>query len=80
MGTIVLIIKNIESATTINADYQTIQFFMAPISITVFGALAAAISPVIGTIYDKRGSITRLQEDAWRLATTCEENRQTAPP
>lgn len=53
MCTIVLIIKNIESATTINADYQTIHFFMAPIFITVFGALAAAISPVIGTIYDK---------------------------
>ena len=80
MGIIVLSIKNIEYIATISTEYQVVIFFMVPFFITLFGESATAIRPVIVTIYDKKISFPRPQEDAWRLATTCEENRQTAPP
>ena len=80
MGTIVLTIKNIESITTITAEYQVINFFMVPIFITVFGVSATTISPLIVTIYDKTGSTASPRWDVRRMATTRAGNGLTAPP
>ena len=75
MGIIVLSIKNIEYIATISTEYQVVIFFMIPFFITLFGASATAIRPVIVTIYDKKISFPRPQEDARRLATARKENR-----
>ena len=75
MGIIVLSIKNIENIATISTEYQVVIFFMIPFFITLFGASVTAIRPVIVTIYDKKISFPRPQEDARRLATIRKENR-----